>query len=233
MKKSDESPRKKIAPISGDKKAAHQMKNNVRPIDIRIAKRVKKAWLDAKKRRGLTQRELAEKLGINQSAVSQYLNEYLPFNVPIILKFAAALGVDALDLAPEFAESISAAKKAGAIPIIGMVNTNTHRMTLYADDRRLPVSIHAPLRVKAVLLRDPQYRNTMVLLVEEGRKPLVGEHAVRIVRDKDGNVFGGEGPYFPSEDKPRVIPPPFEGVEVTDLGVYPVIGSIDGSRFDL
>lgn len=62
--------------------------------DIDAARRLRAAWDRAKRNdRTLTQESAAAELGINQSAVSQYLNGTIRINYRILLGFSKVLGV--------------------------------------------------------------------------------------------------------------------------------------------
>ena len=62
--------------------------------DIEAARRLRAAWDSAKRKdRALTQESAAAELGINQSAVSQYLNGTIRINYRILLGFSKILGV--------------------------------------------------------------------------------------------------------------------------------------------
>lgn len=64
------------------------------------AKRLKILWETKKKELGLTQRTLAEKLSVTQSAVNAYLNANIPLNLDAVINFAAVLNVDPRDIYP-------------------------------------------------------------------------------------------------------------------------------------
>ncbi len=56
--------------------------------DREISKRLKDLYEKARRKDGIVQATLAEKLGITQGAVSQYLNAHVAMNQEIIFKFA-------------------------------------------------------------------------------------------------------------------------------------------------
>jgi phage repressor protein C with HTH and peptisase S24 domain len=62
--------------------------------DIEAARRLRQAWEAAKREDGtLTQESAAAELGINQSAVSQYLNGAIRLNYRVLLGFSKMLGI--------------------------------------------------------------------------------------------------------------------------------------------
>lgn len=68
--------------------------------DLRAAERLKRLWTEAVAasrspgRQTLTQEVAAEELGVNQSAVSQYINGLIPLNYRAVLGFSQLLGVE-------------------------------------------------------------------------------------------------------------------------------------------
>ncbi len=67
-------------------------------LDIEAVERLRAIWEQRKKEHGFTQETAADFLGMNQSAVSQYLRGVLPLGVEATLKFAHFLGVNPQDI---------------------------------------------------------------------------------------------------------------------------------------
>lgn len=65
------------------------------------AERLRALWNKKAKRLGLTQESAGDVLGMNQSAVSQYLNGRIPLGLEATLNFAALLRVDAREINPD------------------------------------------------------------------------------------------------------------------------------------
>lgn len=79
------------------------------PADLAAAARLKSLWEDALARartegHRLTQDVAAEALGVNQSAVSQYINGLIPLNYRALLVFAELLGVDPTEIRNDLPE---------------------------------------------------------------------------------------------------------------------------------
>lgn len=72
--------------------------------DTRAAERLKAAWSERARERGITQDKMAEELGITQGAVSQYLNGKIPMNYRTLMVFCQALGVDATEIRTDLPE---------------------------------------------------------------------------------------------------------------------------------
>lgn len=72
--------------------------------DIAAAARLKAAWADKARSRGITQEKLGLELGITQGAVSQYLNGKIPMNYRTLKVFAAALGIEDTDIRNDLPE---------------------------------------------------------------------------------------------------------------------------------
>lgn len=68
------------------------MKRKLSPAQADAARRLRQLWDTKKALLGLTQESVAERLGITQSAVGQYLRGVIPLNTDMILKFARLLG---------------------------------------------------------------------------------------------------------------------------------------------
>ena len=78
---------------------------NTKTIDPEIQKarasRLKAIYLQKKNQLSLTQKTLASQIGMNQSAVAQYLNGYIPLNYEAMAKFAKGLQCSILDIEPD------------------------------------------------------------------------------------------------------------------------------------
>ncbi|KEZ94727.1 hypothetical protein A11M_0125670, partial [Xanthomonas vasicola pv. vasculorum NCPPB 895] len=72
--------------------------------DAEAAARLKTAWSERARERGITQDKMAEELGITQGAVSQYLNGKIPMNYRTLMAFCQALGIDACDIRTDLPE---------------------------------------------------------------------------------------------------------------------------------
>jgi len=81
--------------------AAKSLDENQRA-DARRLKAAFKQWQRDQKAKKLpaSQEEAADTLGFNQSALSQYLNGYLPLGDEALLRFCVLLGVDPLTISP-------------------------------------------------------------------------------------------------------------------------------------
>lgn len=78
----------------------------MRPADIEAAHRLRAIWDAKAKDLKLTQLSAGEKLDINQSAVSQYLNAKIPLGVTITIRWAKILHCEVTDIRPEYADLI-------------------------------------------------------------------------------------------------------------------------------
>lgn len=79
------------------------MKNHkLTPKERAAQKRLLELW-NRKRREGKikTQEQLAEKLGLTQSGVNQYLLGYIPLNLPVVLKFAWVLECTPSEIFPD------------------------------------------------------------------------------------------------------------------------------------
>lgn len=83
-----------------------------------------------RKAHNMTQKDLASMMGVNQSHVSQYENDYKSPSMETLARFADALGCEISDLVPE--------KKAiflGSTPLSGMImDSLDHAGLVYSDD---------------------------------------------------------------------------------------------------
>lgn len=75
--------------------------------EVACAKRLKQLYEQKKKPLNVTQYTLAEKMGISQSGVWQYLNGYIPLNLSAIIRFAKALECQVQDIDPEVPDTRS------------------------------------------------------------------------------------------------------------------------------
>lgn len=62
--------------------------------DIAAARRLKRAWRERAKERGLTQYSMAERMGRTQGLVSNYLNAKIALNYRALMHFCDALGIE-------------------------------------------------------------------------------------------------------------------------------------------
>lgn len=85
------------------------MKRNLSPAQADAARRLRQLWDTKKAQLGLTQEGVAERLGITQSAVGQYLRGVIPLNTDMILKFARLLGCPAHEISPTMADKFDVA----------------------------------------------------------------------------------------------------------------------------
>ena len=69
---------------------------------------LRRIWAAKKQESGLTQTQVAKKLGWTQSAFSQYLNNHVALNPAAILKLGAVLDVHPADIDPEMFNLIKA-----------------------------------------------------------------------------------------------------------------------------
>lgn len=68
--------------------------------DTACARRLKAIYTDKKRALHLTQAKLAERFGMSQSGVWQYINGRIPLNLPATIRFAEALECDVQDIDP-------------------------------------------------------------------------------------------------------------------------------------
>lgn len=74
--------------------------NKVTPEKKEIAFRLRRIWNAKAKTLGLTQTGVAERLGISQAALSQYINGHVATNTDIILKLANILDIEPKEVDP-------------------------------------------------------------------------------------------------------------------------------------
>ncbi|MBG2993321.1 helix-turn-helix transcriptional regulator [Proteus mirabilis] len=70
------------------------------------ARRLKSIYSSKRKTLGINQEDIAEKLGVNQSAVSHYLNGINPLNPNAVATFAKILKVAVSDISPSISKQI-------------------------------------------------------------------------------------------------------------------------------
>lgn len=75
--------------------------------DRAAAARLRKFWNERKTSLGITQYSFADKHGISQSSVNQYLRGYKPLNIKYCLIFGSELGVPPKEIYPELFEGLS------------------------------------------------------------------------------------------------------------------------------
>lgn len=75
--------------------------NRVTPDKREIAERLYHTWQRKKRELGITQSSVAERLGISQSALSQYLHGVVATNTDIVIKLANVMGVDPKEIDPK------------------------------------------------------------------------------------------------------------------------------------
>ena len=63
-----------------------------------LAKRMKARWEVLKAQTGMTQKELADRLGITQRAISQFFRGVTPMNNEMIMKICTEIGVKPIDM---------------------------------------------------------------------------------------------------------------------------------------
>lgn len=93
---------------------ARNPSNRVSPQKREIAERIRQVWVRRKSELGLTQTGVAERLGISQSALSQYLHGYVATNTDFVTKIASIMGVDPKELDP--AILVSSAPRISLVP---------------------------------------------------------------------------------------------------------------------
>ncbi|QEY15489.1 XRE family transcriptional regulator [Cellvibrio sp. KY-GH-1] len=71
------------------------------PAELEIAQRAMAHFQRCKKDNGLTQSKLADAVGMSQSAIGQYLNGEIPFNLPALILLAKEFGCTLQDLDPD------------------------------------------------------------------------------------------------------------------------------------
>lgn len=93
---------------------ARNPSNKVSPKKREIAERTWQVWMRRKNELGLTQTGVAERLGISQSALSQYLHGYVATNTDFVTKIASIMGVDPKELDPTIL--VSSAPRISLVP---------------------------------------------------------------------------------------------------------------------
>jgi SOS-response transcriptional repressor LexA len=78
-------------------------KRALTPEELRECNALKAIYRFSKSSHGLSQGDLAEELGVSQSAISMYMNGVNALNLPIALKFAKVLKVPLSDFSPRLA----------------------------------------------------------------------------------------------------------------------------------
>lgn len=89
-----------------EKATAKRGKKQREPDQVEDADRLKAIYLAAKRDRKITQETISDYIGINQSAVSQYINGRIPLNVEALIEFATFFGVDFAEISPSIAEQV-------------------------------------------------------------------------------------------------------------------------------
>lgn len=69
--------------------------------DVEAATKLKKIWLNKRKRLNLTQKKVAQRFGITQGLVSNYLNGQQSLNIKAVIMFATVLEEEPKDIYPE------------------------------------------------------------------------------------------------------------------------------------
>jgi len=69
--------------------------------DVRAAQRLKLIFMKAKKEKGITQTELAEKMGMSQSNLAIYINGHQPISLKVLLRLAEGLECNCSDIRPD------------------------------------------------------------------------------------------------------------------------------------
>lgn len=75
----------------------------VTPADKQAAARLKAIWDERRRDLGLTQETAGAKMGMNQSAVSQYLNGRIPIGLEALIKWSDLLGCDPKEIRSDIA----------------------------------------------------------------------------------------------------------------------------------
>lgn len=81
----------------------------------RIQEAMLRAWNTPAIRKDWTQTKLADKLGIPQPVISQYLNGKIPPNLKTVLRFCSELGLDPITIAPDWENYFAVAKLSGKL----------------------------------------------------------------------------------------------------------------------
>lgn len=122
------------------------------------AARLKSIYSLKRKELGINQEDIAEELGVNQSAVSHYLNGVNPLNPNAVATFAKILQVNASEISPSIAKQIISLAKStddeieyigvmptGVVKVIGeaflgvdgavdMIESHNGWLKIYSDD---------------------------------------------------------------------------------------------------
>lgn len=78
---------------------------NFTEADRQAAKNLKRIWIERKDELGLTQKEVADKLGISQSGLSNYMNGHTVLGFEATMKIAHFLGVPPQLIRPDIMQS--------------------------------------------------------------------------------------------------------------------------------
>lgn len=84
-------------------------KRKITPADLKAAENLYKLWQLKKKELNLTQKELAELMGVTQGSLSSWFHGYAAIGTNALLKFSRFLGVAPTEIRPDFAYTDSVA----------------------------------------------------------------------------------------------------------------------------
>lgn len=124
------------------------------------ATRLKAAWVAFKDANDINQEEAASRLGITQSAFSQYINGRIPLNVDKLMSFANLLGVETHDISPTLAQRIPGRfnepfEKRDGYYVLKTDRENTTQARLFKGDVPVISSVQAGEPNFAVDLLEP------------------------------------------------------------------------------
>lgn len=77
-----------------------------------IATRLKSLWLVKREELGITQTQLAERMGITQGALTQFLNQHIAVHTDFVLDFCRELDVDPADVHKRYKDIVLLRKRA-------------------------------------------------------------------------------------------------------------------------
>lgn len=199
------------------------MQRNITYQDRQNARRLRKLWEDKKDSLHLTQVKATKALGINQSAVSQYLNGYIALNTDIALKFAALLQVDPEVIKPDLKKFHISASHQKTISVI--LTTSGKKMT---EKIALKVPLDANTEVFGV-----RVDRAIGLRFRVGETILIADEAFSVgdevlVHTTDKEIFIGTYDGFDELENHHTISDYNEGdisIEATAIAlIYPIIG---------
>lgn len=183
-------------------------------LDQRNAQRLKRLWRNKHAELNLDQAKAAKRLGITQSAISQYLNCKIALNTDMILKFAVLLKIQPTDINPELKQypiTYNHVKVTGSL-----MNTNNEGVSIQApanSDTAYALLVdthdyHPRVQFGNYLILDPALEPTLNDLVLFGETPGLG-----VVEEAEDGIYHLVHPTTPTHTT-------FQGAPTVVVGIY-------------